>query len=340
MPWNTYDLVALSLTPRLTHADRIRLIRNHSNLEGALPEIGQSGLGLEEPTERVLADCESHNVRIVGWGDESYPRRLAEINAPPSLIYIKGDLPDEDLPTISVVGTRTCTTHYGKPATEKLVTQWVHAGIVIISGLANGIDTLAHDACLRARGTTVAVIASGLGRIMPKNADRLADKIADQGGCVIAEHPFHVAALPHYFPARNRIISGLSDAVVVIESKETGGALITADLAFSAGRPVWAVPGPITSTRSIGTNRLIRDGTARILTEPNDVVTDLGLTGRQRESRPLPPDLEALGADPLQVDDIARRWKCSVPDALIKLAEHEFDGLVKQLPGKQFIATP
>lgn len=255
------------------------------------------------------------------------------------IVYVRGALPPESMPCVGVVGTRACTTQYGKPVTDALMKRWVEHGLAVISGLANGIDTLAHEATVRNGGVTVAVIASGIGRITPRHAQRLADQISQHNGAVVSEYPYHVAALPPYFPARNRIISGMSDAVVVIESNATGGALITAEFARQQGRPLYAVPGNITSSRSRGTNELLASGQARVLVDAETLLTELGLEQPTTPPRTIPQELWFLGGDPLGIDAVAREWECSAAEALARLFQYELAGLVRQLPGSRFVAA-
>jgi len=335
--WPLIDLVSLQLHGKLTNADRIRLVEQFPTLEDAFNSIGAFIIDRTD-AERCVEECLRNSVDVVTFWDDRYPRRLRAIDQPPPILYVAGTLPPEDAPSVAVVGTRSCTTQYGKPATEQLVRSWVARGCVIISGLANGIDTIAHEACVRSSGTTVAVIASGIGRITPINAQRLSERIRTTGGAVVSEHPYHVAALPPYFPARNRIISGMSDAVIVVESKSTGGALITADFAIKQQRTVWAVPGPITSSRSEGTNALINTGAARMLMRADDVLEELGVSDENNERaantrRIVPPDLELLGDEPVHIDRAAQLWSISISDAMIKLFEYELAGAVHQLPG-------
>ncbi len=337
MAWTPTDLVALSRLGRLESHDRIGLVTTQPSLEAALAAIGAADIGLRDEAERILSDADLHGVQIVTWADAAYPELLRQIANPPLILYVLGTLPAAQ-PGIAVVGTRSCTVQYGKPATEKLVEPWVRAGCSIISGLAAGIDTLAHEAALRWKGATVAVIASGIGRITPKSARALSERIAEHGGAVVSEHPFHVAALPPYFPARNRIIVGLSKAVVVVESKDTGGALITAAFATQAQRPLWSVPGPITSSRSIGTNALIAAGTARMLRCAEDVLADLQIASEPAVVSPLPADLEAMGADAFDVDAAAARWQTTPSDASVRLLQYELSGQVEQLPGARYRA--
>lgn len=336
MPWTHHNILTLYLFGRLTNSDRIRLIENHDSLESALGEIGAI-----EPDRGIIdqwiSDCRENNVGIISLWDTQYPTRLKSIDIPPPILFAWGTLPGNDLPTIAIVGTRSCTAQHGKPATDALVADLVKARCTIVSGLANGIDMLAHDACCKSGGVTIAVVASGIGRITPSAAQQMAETIVKKGGAVISEHPHHVAALPPYFPARNRIISGLSDAVVVVESKATGGALITADFARKQKRQVWALPGFITSSRSVGTNNMIRDGLARILCSPDDLLTALGVDHTQEpQKRALPVDLEILGPEAVHIDVISSLWSCTVGVAISRLIQYEFDGLVRQLPGSFF----
>lgn len=336
MPWPHHDILTLYLFGKLTNSDRIRLIGHHHTLESALGEIGAI-LPDTSVVDRWIAECEQHHVSLVSLWDTHYPTRLKLIESPPPILFVWGTLPGDDTPAIAIVGTRSCTAQHGKPATDMLVAELVGARCTIVSGLANGIDMLAHEACCRSGGTTIAVIASGIGRITPLAAQKMAETIVKKGGAVVSEHPHHVAALPPYFPARNRIISGLCNAVVVVESKASGGALITAEFARKQKRQVWALPGYITSTRSVGTNNMIRDGLARILCSPHELLTALGVENNQEpRTQTLPVDLEVLGPEAIHIDAISSLWSCTVGVAISRLIQYEFEGLVKQLPGSYF----
>ncbi len=345
--WPLVDVVALSRLGRLSNAERIALVESNDDLEGALVAVGAMASNLRTDAERIVAECEAEGVAVCSYWMDTYPSRLRGIENPPMVLYVCGTLPTADVPSIAVVGTRSCTVGYGKPVTDLLVQRWAQAGCAIVSGLANGIDMLAHEACLRAHGTTVAVIASGIGRITPAPAKNLAMKIAAEGGAVVCEHPCGVAAIPPYFPARNRIIAGLSDAVVVVESKNKGGALITADFARSQHTPVWAVPGPITSSRSTGTNTLIATGVAKPLTSADDLLQSLfGSTWCATQPQLLrEPGVadeldDQLDGDPKGVDAIARIWRCSLSEAMMRLTDLELDGIVEQLPGARYLVKP
>lgn len=336
--WTLTDVVALSRIGRMDAHDRIALISTHAGFSDALEAIGALELDTRAEAERICNDAVLHKMRVITWFDSDYPDELRAVPAPPLLLYVRGTLPSPRT-SIAVVGTRSCTAVYGKPVTDQLVRDWVEAGCSIVSGLASGVDILAHQACLRGGGITAAVIASGAGRISPKAAQQLADQILDQSGCVVSEHPWHVAALPPYFPARNRIIVGMSAAVVVVESKERGGALITASIARAAQRPLWAVPGPITSTRSIGTNRLLADGHALPCLDASDVLATLPIQQNRAADRPLPNELTPFLEDAhrtLTTDEISVAWNCSVSEVGSRMLLFELDGFVEQVPGSQY----
>ncbi len=331
------DLVALRLVARLTNDDLRRYASECTTLDEVLERIGHHALDLSEQARMQIDRCAACQVRIVAWHDASYPARLGVIGSPPALLFVRGTLPADHLPSIGIVGTRSCTIHYGKPVTESLVEAWVDRSAVIVSGLANGIDMLAHESTVRRRGITVAVIASGIDRITPIAAQRMADRIVETGGCVISEHPCGVAALPPAFPARNRIISGMSDAVVVVESKRRGGALITAEFARQQGRTVYAVPGPITSSRSDGCNALIASSCARMLTCADDLVeVPVGAAQGQLRQDLAVEGLE--GGTPRHLDELAVVWNCTASDALRRVLDLELDGRITRLPGNLFLA--
>ncbi|MBU3679691.1 MAG: DNA-protecting protein DprA [Candidatus Kapabacteria bacterium] len=330
------DLVGLRLVARVTNDDVRRLADETSTLPEALERIGHHPMDLSEQAAAQCDRCAEFGVEIIPWTDPRYPARLLGIASPPALLFIRGHLPDKALPALGVVGTRSCTIHYGKPVTESLVETWVARSAVIISGLANGIDMVAHDTAVRRRGKTIAVIASGIDRITPIAAQRMADAIVNAGGCIVSEHPCGVAALPPAFPARNRIISGMSNAVVVIESKKRGGALITADFARQQQRPVYAVPGPITSLRSEGCNELIRTRGARLLTSADDV-TEVPVGSMQTMMQHSVVDGLDSGT-PRHLDELTVLWKCTPSDAMKRLLDLELDGRITRLPGNVFLA--
>ena len=227
-------------------------------------------IDLEEEKRRIA----EHGIHLVTLEDEDYPPALREIYDPPFLLYVKGTLLPRDRHAIGVVGSRRCT-HYGSEAARKLSFQLAHAGVTILSGLARGIDTAAHEAALAAEGRTIAVLGSGIGNIYPPENQALADRIAEDGnGAVISEFPVLYVPDRQSFPLRNRIVSGMSEGILVAEAPHRSGALITANQALDQGRSVYAIPGPIDRDTSTGCNRLIQSG-AKLVIDSRDILDDL-----------------------------------------------------------------
>jgi DNA processing protein len=330
------DVLALRLLGGVTNDEIIRLAHACDVLQDALAMLGAMPYDLERLCDEQRERCSKHDVTIVTIVDAAYPSRLRQIANPPSVLFVAGTLPDAAMHSVGVVGTRQCTHQYGLPVTRMLVADWARSGTVIVSGLANGIDTIAHEAAIQNNTPTIAVIASGIDRITPKTASDLARRISSGHGAVVSEHPCGVAALPPAFPARNRIIAALSDAVVVVESKARGGALITAEFALQQGKPLYAVPGPITSARSEGCNALCASGKAEMLLSSSSVkvVPQAGLLPIAR----LPIELQSIddGA-PHYLDEFCAMFACDVASARSKLLEFELLGFVTQLAGERFV---
>jgi DNA processing protein len=218
-------------------------------------------------------------IKVLTILEDTYPELLSQISSPPTVIYYKGDLLSTlSRPCIAVVGTRLISI-YGQEVTQRLVEGLVSAGLTVVSGLAKGVDSVAHRATLDADGKTVAVLGSGLNHIFPVENHQLAERIVSSGGAVISEYPPEMDSLPGNFPARNRIISGLSLGVLVTEAAEDSGSLITADFATEQGRDVFAVPGPITSKLSQGPSKLLKVG-AKLVTGVEDILEELKIEGR------------------------------------------------------------
>ena len=313
----------------------------------ALAAIGAMDVYLERAGEQCLL-AESAGASIVQFWDEAYPASLRNIYAPPITLYLRGELRQEDADGIAMVGTRGATV-YGRLTAERYAERFAEAGLTVVSGLARGIDTYAHAAAMRAGGRTVAVVASGLDRIEPSFAARLADRIAG-AGAVLSEYPFGTKAQRPYFPQRNRIISGMSAGTIVVESDEQGGGMITAGFALDQGRETFAVPGPISSPKSRGTNLLIRTDRARLTQSPDDVLAALGRTmpsreAGKRELAPIGEELslfehrifDAIGEQPTHIDDICDAAGMQSSEVLVHLLALEFKGLVRQLAGKMFL---
>lgn len=236
--------------------------------------------------EHILRVCEQKKIAILTVEDSAYPDMLREIPDPPPVLYVRGTLPNfDDSPAISIVGTRSCSA-YGLRMAERFGAALAKAGFPIVSGMAHGIDTAAHRGCLKAGGRTVAVLAGGVDICYPKeNAYLMGDIMLC--GAVISENPPGTANEGFRFPVRNRIITGLSAATLIVEAPARSGALISARLAFEQGREVFAVPGAIDVAGSMGCNRLIRDEIARIATQPMDIVHELAPMLRKKPQEEL-----------------------------------------------------
>ena len=230
--------------------------------------------------DKELELIKSHNVEILTIFDQGYPEILKEIYDPPIVLYVKGILQEKNDLSLGVVGSRKCS-QYGIKATKELVASLKDYDITIVSGLARGIDSAAHRAAIDNKLSTIAVLGSGLNCMYPPENSKLADQVAKHGA-VISEFPMRTKPLKHNFPRRNRIISGLSKGVVVIEAAERSGALITVDFALEQGRDVFAMPGPVDSDSSYGTNRLIKQG-AKLIDSAEDILSELGLENIDKE---------------------------------------------------------
>ena len=278
------------------------------------------------------------NIKVITLNDHNYPRLLREISDAPPVLYIKGELPQEEKRIIGVVGTRKMT-NYGQQVTEILVRDLVAAGFVIVSGLARGVDSYAHRVTVGNNGKTIAVLGGAVDKIYPPENARLADEIANGFGAVISEFPLGMQPVPGNFPARNRIISGLSLGLLVTEAGDYSGSLITASLAAEQNREVFAVPGPIYSKFSAGPAQLIKQG-AKLVTNVNDILEELNLDVRSRmldvgeikaESKEEEIILKQMQDGPAHVDEIARSSKFPASKVGSILSLMELKGKVKSL---------
>jgi DNA processing protein len=300
----------------------------------------RASVSLEQVWDRI----QHLGISVITWEDEVYPHRLKEIDQPPPVLYLRGELHPEDEWAVAVVGTRRITP-YGRQVAEEMAVALARSGVTVISGLARGVDAVAHQAALNAGGRSLAVLGSGVDRIYPPEHRRLAEQITAQGA-VLSDYPPGTAPDAANFPPRNRLISGLSMAVVVVEAGKTSGALITAAFAADQGREVFAVPGNITAPHSQGTNRLIRDG-ARPLLDPQDLLETLQLTMITEHLAArviLPADavearlFETLGREPLHIDEIRARTDLPIEKVTASLAMMELKGMVRQVGGMNYIA--
>jgi len=295
--------------------------------------------------EKVWDNIQSLGITVLTWEDEGYPTRLREVNQSPPVLYIRGEIKPEDDWAVAIVGTRRITA-YGHQVTESIATKLAQAGVAVVSGLARGIDSVAHKSALDAGGRTLAVLGSGVDRIYPPEHRSLAEKII-QNGAVISDYPPGTPPEGSNFPPRNRIISALSMATVVVEAGKRSGALITAEFAAEQGRDVFAVPGNVLAPQSRGTNRLIQDG-ARILLDPQEILEVLDLTRINEQSvarTVLPKDateaqlFNVLSHEPLHVDDIRNRTNLNIELVSSTLALMELKGMVRQVGGMRYTAV-
>ncbi len=316
---------------------------------GGLPQEAVRSLAewrsLVDP-EAELARAAAFGAEVVVPDDPRFPRMLREIHDPPLLLYLWGTLLPTDHHAIAVVGPRKPST-YGSECAKKLTYQLANAGLVVVSGLARGVDTLAHQAALAAGQRTIAVLGGGLGRLYPPENAGLAEKIAGQGA-VLSEFPLDRDPDRQTFPIRNRLVAGWSQGLLVIEASRTSGAMITANFAAEQGRTVFAVPGPINRTTSTGTNSLIQQG-ARLVTSAQDVLDEYQLLlppePAKKPGLPPPslPEREALlftltgESDEVTFDFLVDKSGLPPHQVSAGLLVLEMKKLVKPLPGQRFV---
>ena len=295
--------------------------------------------------EQIWAKIQAAGIQVMTWEDEAYPHYLREIDQPPPVLYLLGSfVPDDDW-AVAIVGTRRITS-YGRQVAEELASTLAHSGVTIVSGLARGVDAVAHQAALNAGGRTLAVLGSGVDRIYPPEHRKLAERIVTQGA-LISDYAPGTPPDASNFPPRDRIISGLTRAIVVVEAGLDSGALITASFAAEQGREVFAVPGNINAPQSQGANRLIRDG-AQPLLSPQDILEflNINMATEQRAARTaLPADanevqlLKVLGHQPLHVDDIRSQTGMPIEKVTSTLALMELKGMVRQVGGMHYVSV-
>ena len=361
---STEACIALNMLPKMGPVRLRKLLQVFETPERVLSARASAlravdGIGAEVAEQitswESVVDLSAELQRVRDFGAQVitaesplYPRQLREIHAPPIVLYVWGELTERDQHAIAVIGSRR-TTHYGSESAKKLSYQLAYAGLTVISGLARGIDTSAHQGALAAKGRTVAVIGSGLRNLYPPENAALAEKIVSGNGAVVSEFSMEVEPDRQTFPMRNRIISGWSHGILVVEAGLNSGALITASQALEQGRTVYAVPGHINAPTAHGSNRLIQQG-AKLVMEAGDILDDLEVLlpeakpSPEAAARPLPALTEnerrvydAIEATETSIDDIAAKSNLpsgSVSSTLLRL---ELKRLVKQLPGKYFV---
>ncbi len=362
---DTYSWLALHLTPGLGSRSIHRLIDRFGTpgrvLQANLDQLQAAGGLRKEVARRIreksyqrdpeqeLKEVEKLGARIVTFRDPSYPRALRQIPDPPMVVYFRGRSIPADLDLVGVVGSRT-PTPYGVRTARGLASDLASMGIGVVSGMARGIDAAAHWGALECKGFTVAVLGTGVDRVYPRVHRDLFFRILDHGAAV-SEFPLGTPPEGRNFPKRNRIVSGLSRGVVIVEAARKSGSLITASLALDQGREVLAVPGSIRSQRSAGCHFLLKQGAA-LAESADDVLETLGLPRRAGEcrgsrfhthsphasmGREETRIYDMLGDDPIHIDEIVGTSGMGIGNALSLLTKMELIGLIEQLPGKMFV---
>jgi DNA processing protein len=300
-----------------------------------------------EHAEKELAKARAAGVTIVTLDDADYPGQLKNSPDPPLYLYVKGELLPEDAKAVAIVGTRK-PTHYGLTMTHRIAYELASAGLTIVSGMARGIDTQSHRGALAAKGRTIAVLGCGIDVAYPPENKGLLEQIGRPGnGAVVAENPFGTKPEAGYFPARNRIISGLAQGTVIIEAAEDSGSLITAEYTLKQGRQLFALPGNIGSPNSRGPNSLIKEG-ARLVDSAEDILKALKLTVVRKKTRgPEPPRIpltkeeeavfRCITNEPKHIDLIMTEAGATAGKISGTLITLELKGLARQLPGKFFV---
>jgi DNA processing protein len=350
--------VGFSLIPGIGQVRLTQLENYFTNLEDAWKatpaELKRSGLDTGsiraitswQPKISLEAEMEKldrYGVKVLTCHDPDYPSRLKEIYGYPPLLYVRGSLLPEDEWCLAVVGTRRATV-YGRQVTEEIVADLAQSKITIVSGLAKGIDSVAHRSALDAGGRSIAVFACGLDTVYPSENAELARRIIGQGA-LISEYPLGTRPKAENFPRRNRIMSGLSLGVLIVEADKTSGAMITAHLALEQNREVFAIPGSILSPASRGTNHLIQEG-AKLVRDYTDILEELNLTAvaRQIEMKEIIPAsdtesllLKKLSAEPIHIDEVCRLSGLPISTVSSTLAMMELKGLVKQVGTMSYV---
>jgi len=362
--WNVASIVALTYIKGMSYAEHKKIVERYSSYQEFISNAFNvkqkdffnadetaNSKNIEE-AKRQIDICDTQKINIVTIWNDKYPQLLKTIPSAPTVIYVYGQLQKSDAISISIVGTRKCST-YGKLATEMFVSEFVKNDIVVTSGLAYGIDSCVHKTAIKQGGTTYSVIASGLDKILPQATKKFADEIVEAGGAIISEYKCETTALPAYFPQRNRIISGISKATLIVESAIKGGSLITARFALDQSRDVFAVPGSVISEKSLGCNKLIHSNSAALAFSPQKMLQDLGLlelsfaanannskTEKKFESKEDEIIYNCLSSEPTEpthIDSLPHLTNLEISEILVRLLEMEFNDLVRQLPGKYYI---
>ena len=361
--------LALTLTPGVAARLSARLLREFGSPDDvfraspaqlracAVPAETAQAVAKKEAFKRAERDLaylrKIDGCRLLHWTEPEYPQNLLQIYDPPVLLYLRGDAQILNAPAISIVGTRKPTL-YGTQMAERLGRDLAARGLVIVSGMARGIDAIGHRGALAANGRAIGVLGTGINVCYPKENKKLYEKVLERGA-IVSEFPLHTHPAPENFPIRNRVVAGMPLGVVVVEGAEYSGSLITARLAMEFGREVFGVPGNVTQEVSFAPNQLIKQG-AKLVTSAEDVIEELPTPVRavllqaeqpeaEMRNRLVRESLEG-GArkiygllqtdEPMHIDDIVERSGLNSSEVLATLFEMEMKGIVRQLPGKQF----
>ena len=320
----------------------------HANIEELSPIAGNEvarlivSLKIDDDIERIIDIVEKQKIQIIPFYSSQYPQWLGMVEHAPPVLFMRGSLQPEDEIAVAIIGTRGATV-YGKNIAENFAGDFAESGVTVVSGMARGIDTAAHWGALRRSGRTVAVLGCGLDRVYPPENRELMEEIT-RNGAVVSEFYVGTPPLAQNFPKRNRIISGLSKAVVAIEAKEKSGVMNTVNWALNQNKDVFAIPGNIYAKTSSGTNRLIKEG-ATPATSAGEIMEALGIkyAKKERELREVILEneeksvWETLSLDPIYLDELSERLNLATPVLLKILLGLEIKGLVRQLPGMMFV---
>jgi DNA processing protein len=345
---NQIGFVALSLTPfswRRRMVERLHAGESPGRILNGLIADQRPGLDLDHQTltaqaRTALARAQHAGIALVTWGDAAYPAALSAIADPPPALWVRGDIGTLSGPAVAIVGSRAGSP-YSLAVAEQLAADLAARGIVIVSGLARGVDSAAHRGALAAPGATIGVLGSGADVVYPAEHRSLAADIEASGGAIVSELVPGTPPQPQFFPLRNRIISGLSRAVLVVEAGEKSGSLITARCALDQGREVLAVPGNVLSGRNRGGHALLRDG-AKIVESADDILEELGMPAPVRPGAKAPDDsvdpvLRGLPAgESCDLEAISERTGLTPTRLLPKLFDLEMRGLVRRVGGGRF----
>ena len=334
-------------TSRILKAKRSELLA----VVGIDKNLAEKITGLDKKQlSKELRIMEKIDAKAVNIFDDDYPENLKTIYSPPILLYMKGEIKPEDADAIAIVGTRQ-PSHYGISTCERLANQLALRGITVISGLARGIDTMAHRGAIKS-GRTIAVLGSGLNYIYPSENRKLAEQICEKGA-LVSEFPMDTPPYRFNFPRRNRVICGLSLGVLVVEASERSGSLITASFSLDENRELFAIPGQADSRTSMGTNNLIKQG-AKLVEDVDDIIIEIENSLRYKnipkkkteQSIAIPDSVltddekrikSFLSYEPLYIDELARKSNMSVSKINSLLLSLELKNVIKELPGKNFV---